>query len=98
MDNDNRCASGFVGGAISHSVPVRAQRPALPLNFVHTGESVRIRSVSGKDETKRFLHTLGLIDDAEVTVLSESGGNVIVCLKGARLAINQAMARRVMTY
>ncbi|CAM3292101.1 FeoA family protein [Sporolactobacillus spathodeae] len=73
-------------------------RPALPLSMVRAGEQVRVKSISGKDDSKRFIRHLGLIEGAELTVVTETNGNVIVTIKGTRLAISKAMARRVMTY
>ena len=69
----------------------------MPLSMVRAGEKVRIRSVSGKDETRHFLCNLGFVEGAEVAVLSEMNGNVIVNIKGTRMAISKAMASRVLT-
>jgi ferrous iron transport protein A len=68
----------------------------MPLSMVGAGEKVRVRSIGGKDETRRFLSNLGFVEDAEVSVVSELNGNVIVVVKGARIAISKAMACRVM--
>lgn len=76
-------------------------RPAggqlLPLSLARAGEQLHIHSISGKDETRRFLSSLGFVEGAEVSVVTEMDGNVIVSIKGTRLAISKAMARRVMT-
>ncbi|ADU26660.1 FeoA family protein [Ethanoligenens harbinense] len=69
----------------------------VPLSMVRAGEHVTIHSISGKDDTRRFLCNLGLVEDATVSVVSEMGGNVIVNIKGTRLAISKAMASRVLT-
>ena len=69
----------------------------LPLNLVHTGQKVCVRSITGKDETKRFLGNIGFVEGAEVSVVTEMNGNVIVNIKGARVAISKSMASRVLT-
>lgn len=69
----------------------------LPLAMVRTGEQVKVKSISGKDETRLFLSNLGFVEDAEVSMVSELNGNVIVVVKGTRIAISKAMASRVMT-
>ena len=71
--------------------------PVMPLSMVRAGEKVRVRSISGKGETRRFLGSLGFVENAEVAVVSELNGNVIVNVKGTRLAISKVMASRVMT-
>lgn len=72
-------------------------RQVVPLSMVRAGENVTIKSISGKDDTRRFLCNLGFVEDATVSVVSEMSGNVIVNIKGTRLAISKAMARRVLT-
>lgn len=70
----------------------------LPLSMVHAGERVQVKCVCGKDETRRFLSNLGFVENAEIAVITEMNGNVIVNIKGTRLAISKVMARRVMTF
>lgn len=70
---------------------------AMPLSMVGTGEKAIIKSINGKDETRRFLCNLGFVEDTEVSVVSEINGNVIVNVKGTRMAISKSMASRVLT-
>ena len=68
----------------------------MPLTMANIGETNTIKRVGGNEETRRFLANLGFVVDAEVTVLSAIGGNVIVNIKDSRVAINQDMARHIM--
>ena len=68
----------------------------MPLSMVKEGEPNVIKKVGGKEETRRFLANLGFVVDAEVTVLSAIGGNVIVNIKDSRVAVNADMARHIM--
>jgi len=70
---------------------------AVPLSMLRAGERVKIKSISGKDDTRRFLSNMGFVEDAEIAVVSEMNGNVIVNIKGARVAISKSMASRVLT-
>lgn len=79
------------------AVSVSTRAPLMPLSLAHQGAVVHVQSITGKDETRRFLGTLGLIEGSEVSVVTEMNGNVIINVKGTRLAISKAMARRVMT-
>lgn len=88
--------------SINKNMSVCAPRPSgaqqvMPLSMVRAGEHVTVKSISGKDDTRRFLSNLGLVENATVSVVSEMNGNVIVNIKGTRLAISKAMARRVLT-
>lgn len=64
----------------------------MPLTMANIGETNTIKRVGGNEETRRFLANLGFVVDAEVTVLSAIGGNVIVNIKDSRVAVNADMA------
>ena len=68
----------------------------MPLTMANIGETNTIKRVGGNEETRRFLENLGFVVDAEVTVLSAIGGNVIVNIKDSRVAVNADMARHIM--
>ena len=68
----------------------------MPLTMAKIGETNTIKRVGGNEETRRFLANLGFVVDAEVTVLSAIGGNVIVNIKDSRVAVNADMARHIM--
>ena len=67
----------------------------MPLTMANIGETNTIKRVGGNEETRRFLANLGSVVDAEVTVLSAIGGNVIVNIKDSRVAVNSDMARHI---
>ena len=68
----------------------------MPLTMANIGETNTIKRVGGNEETRRFLANLGFVVDAEVTVLSAIGGNVIVNVKESRIAISKEMAQKIM--
>ncbi len=68
----------------------------MPLTLAKTGEEAVIRKVGGKEETRRFLENLGFVAGAIVTVVSDIGGNLIVNVKDARVAIGKDMANKIM--
>ena len=68
----------------------------MPLTMANIGETNTIKRVGGNEETRRFLANLGFVVDAEVTVLSAIGGNVIENIKDSRVAVNADMARHIM--
>ena len=67
----------------------------MPLTMAKQGEKNIIKRVGGKEETKRFLENLGFITGGIVTVVSRTGGNVIVNVKDTRVAIGKDMANRI---
>ncbi len=68
----------------------------MPLTMAKTGEPVMIRKITGKDEVRLHLAELGFVVDSEVTVVTEIAGNLIVQVRGSRVALNEAMANRIM--
>ena len=55
-----------------------------------------IKAIKGKDETRRFLESLGFVVGGDVTVVSANGGNLIVSVKESRIALSRTMANRIM--
>ena len=70
---------------------------ALPLSMVDCGSEVYVRYVRGKEDIRHFLSTLGFVEDALCTVVSELNGNVIVNIKDTRIAISKVMASKILT-
>ena len=68
----------------------------MPLTMAKTGETVTIRKISGKDEVRQHLAELGFVVDSDVTVVSESAGNLILQVKDSRIARDKTMANRIM--
>lgn len=68
----------------------------MPLTLANEGIPQIIKRIGGKDETQRFLASLGFVTGSEVTVISEFQGNVIVNVKESRIAISKSMACRIM--
>ena len=67
----------------------------MPLDMVKIGQTQAVQKINGKDDTKKFLETLGIIKGELLTVLSEANGNVIINIKNSRIAISKAMAMRI---
>ena len=68
----------------------------MPLSFSPAGSMVSVKAIKGKDESKRFLESLGFVVGGSVTVISELNGNLIVNVKDTRVAISRSMANRIM--
>ena len=68
----------------------------MPLTMAETGREIRIRKIGGKEETRRFLESLGFVIGGFVTVVSEISGNLIVKVKDSRVAISKEMATKIM--
>ncbi|MBD5465135.1 MAG: ferrous iron transport protein A [Lachnospiraceae bacterium] len=68
----------------------------VPLTMMNAGEQCTIKKIGGKGETRRFLEKLGFVVDGTVTVIADTGGNMIVNVKDSRIAIGKDMASKIM--
>ena len=67
----------------------------MPLALADVGTENLIRKVGGSPEVKKHLEDLGFVAGG-TTVVAAMGGNIIVKVKEARVAISEEMARRIM--
>lgn len=68
----------------------------MPLSLADVGEINIIKKIGGKPEVKKHLENLGFVVGGNVQVVNALGGNVIVNVKEARVAISEEMARKIM--
>ena len=68
----------------------------MPLALANIGEENTIKKIGGSPEVKKHLENLGFVVGGSVTVITALGGNVIVNVKDARVAISEEMARNIM--
>ena len=86
--DDERCGEGCA----SFSVSVQQ----MPLSFLKEGESAHVVKVRGRGDLQHHLENLGFVEGAEVKVVS-GGGDLIVSVKGAQVAIGRQAASHIIT-
>ena len=84
-------------GADHTAAAPRVSGSQLPLSFVGAGSVVTIAKVRGKDELHHHLENLGFVEGAQVKVVSEQSGDLIVEVKGAHVALNRQVATHIIT-
>ena len=62
----------------------------MPLTMAGVGEANVIKRI------RKFLENLGFVTGGTVTVISQTGGNMIVNVKDSRVAIGKDMAVKIM--
>ena len=68
----------------------------MPLTLANTGENNIIKRIGGNPEVKKHLENLGFVVGGNVQIINRLGGNVIVNVKEARVAISREMAQKIM--
>ena len=66
------------------------------LTMLVRGQESTVKRITGKDEVRAFLKSLGFVEGGKVSVVNEMGGNVIVNVKDTRIALSKSMASRIM--
>lgn len=67
----------------------------MPITFLSPGMKRNVASIHGNDAIRKHLCDLGFVEGAEVEVISDVGGSLIVGVHGTRLALNAELARRI---
>ncbi|MBQ7547619.1 MAG: ferrous iron transport protein A [Clostridia bacterium] len=68
----------------------------LPLSMAEIGQPQIIKKIGGSPDVKQHLETLGFNVGGEVCIVSTLGGNLIVKVKESRVAVDEALARKIM--
>ena len=68
----------------------------LPLSMAEIGQPQIIKKIGGSPDVRQHLETLGFNVGGEVCIVSTLGGNLIVKVKESRVAVDAALARKIM--
>ena len=68
----------------------------MPLTMLTRGQEGTVKKITGKDEVRAFLKSLGFVEGGTVSVVNEVGGNLIVKVKDTRIALTKGMAGRIL--
>ena len=68
----------------------------MPLTMLTRGQEGTVKEITGKDEVRAFLKSLGFVEGGTVSVVNEVGGNLIVKVKDTRIALSKGMAGRIL--
>ena len=68
----------------------------MPLTMASVGKENVIKRINGRDDVKRFLSNLGFVEGSIIKVITSIQGNVIVDIKGSRVAVSSKMAGKIL--
>ena len=81
--------------AIINCVIGEEGKPMMPLVFAREGDTVTIRRIAGREDVRQHLAELGFVVDSPVLIVSHMAGNLIVQVKGSRVALDRSMAQKI---
>lgn len=67
----------------------------MPLTMLPLGRNATVDCCNAKAATRKFLEGLGIVPGATVSIISEMSGNLIINIKGARVAISRGVAQQL---
>lgn len=67
----------------------------MMLTIAPINQNLYVEKIKGKDEVRKHLSGLGFVEGAQINVVSEVNGNLIVNVKNTRIAIGRSLSNRV---
>ena len=68
----------------------------MPVVIAPIGKPLKVIRILPDEKTKQHLERLGITINSELSVLSESGGSIILLVKDGRLALDKVLATKIM--
>lgn len=68
----------------------------MPLSMMGVGAVLRIKMVGGSESVRRHLGDMGFVEGAEVMIVAEMAGSLIVGIHEARVALNCELAQKIL--
>lgn len=68
----------------------------MPIVIAPLDTELRVVKVLADEKTRRHLESLGIFTNSTLTIISQNNGNVIVVVKGVRLALNKDVATKIL--
>ena len=68
----------------------------MPLSMMGVGAVLRIKVVGGSESVRRHLGDMGFVEGAEVMIVAEMAGSLIVGIHETRVALNRELAQKIL--
>lgn len=67
----------------------------MPIVLAPTNQSLKVVRIAADDKVKKHLESLGITVNGELTVLSSSGGTVVIKIKDGRIALDSELSTKI---
>lgn len=68
----------------------------MPICIAPAGRELTVRKIGADEKIKKHLRELGISEGSKITLLSSSGGSVIVVVKEGRLCLDKSLAGKIL--
>lgn len=80
---------------MEYQLSIKKGDGCMLLSMVSLGEIKKIKELRGKDSVKSHLQSLGFLPGENIEVIAENPSGIILLIKSTRIAINRAMANKI---
>lgn len=91
----NKLSHSLAAGSDTIACGKVKRRKGMPIVLAPTNQQLRIVRIAADDKLKKHLESLGITLDGEITVLSSSGGSVVVKVKDGRIALDGNLSTKI---
>lgn len=67
----------------------------MPIAIAPCNRELEIKRIGAEEKIKKHLQELGLCIGSKITLISSTGGNVIVVVKEGRLCLDRSLASKI---
>lgn len=68
----------------------------MPIALAPAGTELLVKKVGADEKVKKHLQELGISEGSKITLISSSGGNVIVIVKEGRICLDKTLAGKIL--
>lgn len=68
----------------------------MPIYIAPRGAELEVRKVAADEKVRKHLQELGIFEGSKITLISSTGGNVIVIVKEGRLCLDRNLASKIL--
>lgn len=67
----------------------------MPIAIAPKGCELEIKKIGADEKVKKHLQELGVYEGSKITLISSTGGNIIVIVKEGRLCLDKNLAGKI---
>lgn len=73
----------------------KLRRYIMPLSMLKVGDTAVVSAIKGNEGIKKHLENLGFVANAQITVVSVNGGDMIVKVMESKIALGKDMTTKI---
>ena len=68
----------------------------MPIYLAQMDTELSVKRITGTDKVKKHLENIGIVLGSKGSVVSKVNENIIIKVKGAKIALSHELAKRIM--